>query len=486
MDMLATRTTWLAIGILFIIVVGTKILRWKSSVHPLSTRPPPPIVNVLGLLPSLFIKGFGVTINDLYTKFGSVFTVSLFGPKITLLVGPEVSTHFFQGLESDIDVRKFMEVTIPIFGQEVFYGVDTATCSEQLNFIVDALKPSKLRSLVDPMSQEVEAYFAKWGQDGIVDLKHELEQVLMFISSRCLLGYEVRDMMLEEVYSLFHDLANGLNFLSFLFPYTTTPRNRRRDKAHIRLKEIFTATIRSRRSSGRVEDDALQRLMNSKYKDGRFTTEAEISGMIMGLVVAGHISSTSTSTWTGACMLSNTKFLIAAMEEQKHIISKYKNQIGYEALSEMDTLHRCIKEAIRMHTSAPVLVRKAHTKFRVHTKEGEEYDIPGGHNILVPTALNNKLAHIYSDPHLYDPDRFGPGREEDKVGGKYSFTTFGGGRHVCPGMALAYLQIKVIWSHLLRNFELKLISSFPKADGSKMNQEPKGKVMISYKRHQLL
>ncbi|VAI25821.1 unnamed protein product [Triticum turgidum subsp. durum] len=172
--------------------------------------------------------------------------------------------------------------------------------------------------------------------------------------------------------------------------------------------------------------------------------------------------------------------------EQKHIISMYKNQIGYEALSEMDTLHRCIKEAIRMHTSAPVLVRKAHTKFRVHTKEGEEYDIPRGHNILVPTALNNKLTHIYSDPHLYDPDWFGPGREEDKVGGKYSFTTFGGGRHVCPGMALAYLQIKVIWSHLLRNFELKLISSFPKADGSKMNQEPKGKVMISYERHQLM
>ncbi|XBH88110.1 hypothetical protein VPH35_075433 [Triticum aestivum] len=485
MDMLATRATWLAIAIFFITAVAMKISRWKSNVHLCPTRPLPPVVNVLALLPSLFNKGFGVTIADLHTRLGSVFTINLFGPKITLLVGPDISAHFFQGLESEISFGNFAEVTVPIFGQEVLYGVDMATRSEQIHFIVDVLKPSKLRSLVDPILQEVEAYFASWGQEGIVDLKHELEQVLMFISSRCLLGYEVREMMLEEVSSLFHELENGLNFFSFLFPYIPTSTNRRREKAHIRLKEIFTTTIRSRRSSGRVQEDALQRLMNSKYKDGRSASEAEICGMIIALIFAGKHPSSSTSIWTGAFMLSNTKFLIAAVEEQKHIISKYKNQIGYDAFLEMDTLHRCIKEALRMHTPVQMLARKAHKKFKVQTKEGKEYDIPEGHNIVIPTALNNKLSHVYNDPHAYDPDRFGPGREEDRVGGKYSFTTFGGGRHVCSGMALAYLQIKVIWSHLLRNFEFKLISPFPKVDVSKMGQEPKGKVMISYNRRQL-
>ncbi|VAI26868.1 unnamed protein product [Triticum turgidum subsp. durum] len=482
MDKLAAGTTWLAIAIFVISVIATKISRWKSNAH-LSTRPLPPVVNVLALLPSLFNKGFWVTINDLYTRFGTVFTVNLFGPKITMLVGPEVSAHFFQGLESEISFGNFAEVTIPLFGQEVLYAVDTATRNEQVNFVIDVLLPSKMRSLVDPISQEVEAYFAKWGQDGIVDLKHELEQVLMFISCRCLLGYEIQEMMMEEIYSLFHELGKGLNFFSYLFPHMPTPTNQRRDKAHIRLKEIFTKIIRSRRSSNRAEEDVLQRLMDSKYKDGRSTTEAEISGIIMALVFAGKHSSTAASTWTGAFMLSNTKFLIAAMEEQKHIISKYENQIDYNALLEMDTLHRCIKEAMRMHTPSQMLIRKAHKNFKVQAKEGKEYDIPKGHNIVIPTALNNKLAHVYSNPHVYDPDRFGPGREEDKVGGKFSLTTFGGGRHICPAMAYAYFQIKLVWSHLLRNFELRLISPFPEADFSKLGQEPKGKVMISYKRH---
>ena len=256
-----------------------------------------------------------------------------------------------------------------------------------------------------------------------------------------------------------------------------TRTNRRRDKAHNRLKEIFTTNIRNRRSSSRAEEDALQRLMDSKYKDGRSITDGEISGMVMALIFAGKHPSSSTSIWTGAFMLSNTKFLIAAMEEQKHILSKYNPDIGFDALLEMVTLNRCIKEAIRMHTPAQMLARKAHKKFKVQTKEGNEYDIPGGHTVVIPTAFNNKLAHVSTDPHVYDPDRFGPGREEDRVGGKLSHTSFRGGRLACLGSD--YMQIKVIWSYLLRNFELTLVSPFPEDEWEKFVPGPRGKVMVS-------
>lgn len=44
------------------------------------------------------------------------------------------------------------------------------------------------------------------------------------------------------------------------------------------------------------------------------------------------------------------------------------------------------------------------------------------------------------------------------------------------------MQIKVIWSHLLRNFELELVSPFPNTCWSKISLEPEGKVMMRYKR----
>jgi sterol 14alpha-demethylase len=89
------------------------------------------------------------------------------------------------------------------------------------------------------------------------------------------------------------------------------------------------------------------------------------------------------------------------------------------------------------------------------------------------------------DPGVYDPDRFGPRRDEDKVSGKFSYTAFSGGRHACIGESYAYMQIKAIWSHLLRNFELKLESPFPETNWSKIVPEPNGKVIVGYKRRLL-
>jgi len=121
----------------------------------------------------------------------------------------------------------------------------------------------------------------------------------------------------------------------------------------------------------------------------------------------------------------------------------------------------------------------------VTTHEGKEYDIPKGHIVATSPAFANRLSDIYKNPDSYDPDRFAPGRDEDKVAGPFSYISFGGGRHGCLGEPFAYLQIKAIWSQLLRNFELELISPFPETDWNAMVVGVKGKVMVRYKRRRL-
>lgn len=491
MDLASTAAVGWALALLLITALATKIARARITIvdpprTTTTTTQPPPVVNgiaLLRLLPTLSKKGLPAMVNDLYLKFGSVFMVSVFGIKVTILIGPEVTPHFFQGLESEISHGNLLEFTVPMFGEAVGYGRDAATRIEQTRFHIEALRPSRLKNHVYPMIQEVEDYFAKWGNEGIVDLKLEFERLLMLISSRVLLGKEVRETMFDEVYTLFREIENGVTVISFLFPYLPIPANHRRDRARIRLTEILSDVVKSRKNSGRVEEDTLQKLIDSKYKDGRSTTVPEVVGLIIGLLFAGKHTSSHTSTWTGACLLSHPMFLRAAIEEQKQIGRKYKDGLGYDAMLEMDTLHSCIKEALRMHPPTPMLVRKAHKHFTVQTKQGKQYDIPEGHTVASPIVVNNNIPYIYKDPEVYDPDRFGPKRQEDKVGGKFSYTSFSGGRHTCTGEAYAYMQIKVIWSHLLSNFELKLISPFPKTDWSKFLPEPEGTLFVRYKRN---
>jgi sterol 14-demethylase len=157
MDM-TSSAMWFTVALVFIILV-LKIIGRKIGVAPTSGKPAPPVVNLLALLrllPSLRKKDLPSQINFLYNKYGSVFTVSIFGCNITLLIGPEVSAHFFQGLDSDISHGNLLEFTVPMFGQEVAYGVDIATRNEQARFYIDAFRQSKLRRHFDPMLQEVE------------------------------------------------------------------------------------------------------------------------------------------------------------------------------------------------------------------------------------------------------------------------------------------------------------------------------------------
>lgn len=121
----------------------------------------PPVMSVVSVLtaylPTLIAKGLPAVIHDLHSRLGSVFTVSVFGlKKVTLLVGPEVTAHFFQASESEIRQSNIYKVTVPVFGRGVLYDVDLATRSRQISFCTDSIKPINLRGHVDSMVHEVE------------------------------------------------------------------------------------------------------------------------------------------------------------------------------------------------------------------------------------------------------------------------------------------------------------------------------------------
>ncbi|KAM0822439.1 hypothetical protein ACQ4PT_071489 [Festuca glaucescens] len=256
---LTISALWFTMALFLITVVLTRIANRRNTVDDVCTLPPPPEVKgiaLMGLFPTLFTKGPEATMHYLYNKLGSAFTVSFLWKRTTFLVGQEASGVFFQGLESEVTQGNLFEFTVPMFGRDMGFAVDYATRMEQTRF-VESLRPAQLRSYVDPMLQEVENYFAKWGEQGVVDLKYEFEELLMLISSRCLVGKEVREKMFGQFCTLFHEIEEGVNFASFMFPYIPITVNRRRDRARIRLTGILSEVVRSRKIFNRVEDDVL-------------------------------------------------------------------------------------------------------------------------------------------------------------------------------------------------------------------------------------
>ncbi|PNW86578.1 hypothetical protein CHLRE_02g092350v5 [Chlamydomonas reinhardtii] len=409
-----------------------------------------------------------------YAKFGECFTVPVAHRRVTFLIGPEVSPHFFKAGDDEMSQSEVYDFNIPTFGRGVVFDVEQKVRTEQFRMFTEALTKNRLKSYVPHFNKEAEEYFAKWGETGVVDFKDEFSKLITLTAARTLLGREVREQLFDEVADLLHGLDEGMVPLSVFFPYAPIPVHFKRDRCRKDLAAIFAKIIRARRESGRREEDVLQQFIDARYQNvngGRALTEEEITGLLIAVLFAGQHTSSITTSWTGIFMAANKEHYNKAAEEQQDIIRKFGNELSFETLSEMEVLHRNITEALRMHPPLLLVMRYAKKPFSVTTSTGKSYVIPKGDVVAASPNFSHMLPQCFNNPKAYDPDRFAPPREEQNK--PYAFIGFGAGRHACIGQNFAYLQIKSIWSVLLRNFEFELLDPVPEADYESMVIGPK-------------
>uniref|UniRef100_A0A803MV89 Uncharacterized protein n=1 Tax=Chenopodium quinoa TaxID=63459 RepID=A0A803MV89_CHEQI len=408
--------------VLFILttIVATKLMiKWAPKTLFRSSKRPPPVVK--GRLPLIrgvvrFLSNPVEMLNEEYQTLGSVFTMNAVYKNITFLLEPDVSAHFFKAGETELSQREVYQFTVPIFGPGVVYDAVYSVRQEQFHFFEDALRIDNLRGYADAMLEEVQDYFSKWEEKGEVDLKQEMENIIILMASRCFLGKDIRDSLSKDIIALIKEINVAMVPLTTLFPYLPIPPHNRRDKARKKLDEVFSNIIASRQSSHKTKDDMLQCLIDSKYKDGRATSVGEVTGLLVTALYGGQHTGAATSIWTGVFLLHYKQHWFTAKAEQKELMKKHGNKVNYDVLLEMQLLYRCIKESLRLHPPNAFLLRQSHTDFTMTSRrDGTKYDIPKGHIIAASPFFSNRLPHIYKKPNDYDPDRFTPEKERGSI-----------------------------------------------------------------------
>lgn len=321
----------------------------------------------------------------------------------------------------------------------------------------------------------------------MVDFKDEFGKLITLTAARTLLGREVREQMFDRVADLLHDLDEGMIPISVLAPYLPIAVHRKRDVAQKAMCDIFRKVIQGRKANGTREEDVLQQFIDAKYQNvygGRGTTEDEVTGLLIAALFAGQHTSSITTSWTGLRMVNDkARSWAAAVEEQRRIMAEHGDELSFDVLSKMDVLQRNITEALRMNPPLILLLRYAKTSFSVTDSKGRDFVVPKGDIVAASPNFSHLLPTVFTNPEAYDPERFAPPRSEDKAK-PFGFIGFGGGRHGCLGSNFAYLQIKTIWSLLLRNFEFELLDPVPEPDYHSMVIGPKA-CRVKYRRRVL-
>ncbi|KAF5782412.1 putative geraniol 8-hydroxylase [Helianthus annuus] len=172
----------------------------------------------------------------------------------------------------------------------------------------------------------------------------------------------------------------------------------------------------------------------------------QINVLALELFTAGTDTTTSTIEWAMAELIKNKNVMFELQEELKHKINS--NTIVESEISNLPYLNACIKETLRLHPPAPLLLPHR----AIQTCEVLNYTIPRGAQILVNIWAIGRDPKIWEDPLSFKPERF-LGSSLDFRGKDFEFIPFGAGRRMCPGLPSGITSVQSILASLILRFD---------------------------------
>jgi sterol 14-demethylase len=374
---------------------------------------------------------------------------------VVLFSGADANEFYFRAPEETLDQGEAYPFMTPIFGPGVVFDAPPERRREMLHN--QSLRDKFMRGHAATIAGEIDQMVAGWGERGEIDLLDWFAELTIYTSSACLVGRKFRDELDGRFAALYHDLERGTDAIAYVDPYAPIESFRRRDEARVELVALVQGIMDRRAtadeagvSDGAVDRDLLDVLMSVRNDDGspRFLAD-EVTGMFISMMFAGHHTTSGTAAWTLIELLRHPDELAAVVRELDDLYVD-GSEVSYQALREIPRLESAIKEALRLHPPLILVLRVA--------KQDLSYGgfvIRAGDLVGATPAISNRIAEDFSDPDDFVPVRYLDPRAEDRAN-PWTWIPFGAGRHRCVGAPFAMMQLKAIFSVLLREWEFEL------------------------------
>ncbi|KAG2686990.1 hypothetical protein I3843_09G033600 [Carya illinoinensis] len=194
-------------------------------------------------------------------------------------------------------------------------------------------------------------------------------------------------------------------------------------------------------------------------------TRKDVKSFLLDLFMAGTDTSSAAMQWAMGELMNNPKAFKKLREEINSVVGPNK-LVKESDMPNLPYLRAVIKETLRLHPSAPLIIREC----------AEDCQVNGS----IVKAKTRVLVNVYAimrDPVSWkDPDEFIPERflessgerigehQMEYKGQNFRYLPFGSGRRGCPGASLAMLMMHPAIAALVQRFDWKLKDGREKVD----------------------
>ncbi len=400
---------------------------------------------------------------------------------VVMVSGAEANEAFFRAPDSVLDQAAAYPFMTPIFGKGVVFDASPEERQQMLKN--QALRGDMMRGHARTIEGEINRMVEPWGSAtdgwGEIDLLDFFAELTIYTTSSCLIGKPFREELDATFARLYHDLEKGTDALAYVDAYADIESFRRRDAARVEMVALIQAIIdkrvaRAKKKGGSVpreERDLLDVLISVDY------SADIITGLFISMMFAGHHTSSGTAAWALIELMRHPEQLKDVVAELDDLYAD-GSEVSFQALRSIPRLEAVLKETLRLHPPLIVLLRVVQ----------EEVELAGctiepGTMVAASPKVSNRIPEDFPDPDRFDPGRYLDPRQEDLLN-RWTWIPFGAGKHRCVGSAFAMMQLKAIFSVLLRDYEFELAqpSESYRDDCSKMVIQLEQPCRVRYRR----
>ncbi|CAH8293097.1 unnamed protein product [Eruca vesicaria subsp. sativa] len=431
-------------------------LFFKKPKHGFNLPPSPPSLPIIGHLHLLLSVLPHKAFQKISSRYGPLLHLRIFNVPLCLVSSASVAYEIFRTHDVNVSSRgvRTLENSL-FFGHETFAGApfgDYFKFAKKL-LVMNLLGTQALERSRGICADEIERFYArlmdKARKKESVEIGKEAMVLTNNIISKLLIGRSCSEEN-GEAEKVRESVIKTMSVLKKVFFSNMFGKTLKKVGVSLFEKEIRRACSRFdellerhlKEHEEKPEKHSVTDMMdvllaasrdeNADYK----ITKTHIKLLMVELFLGGTDSPAKLIQWAMAEIINKPNTLERLRQEMDSVVGKTR-LIQETDLPRLPYLQAVVKETLRLHPPAPLLIRMFEEECKV-----------GGFSIPEKTTLVVNAYVVMRDPNLWqDPDEFKPERflaeqeeEREKV---LKFLPFGSGRRGCPGANLGYIFVEI-------------------------------------------
>lgn len=308
----------------------------------------------------------------------------------------------------------------------------------QRKLMAHAFKKPQLVEYLNRMNPEIKAGLTKFPTGRNVLMFPAIKKLTLDMGAKIFMGTDVGPQADQLNHDFLVTVDAAMAIIRDPIPGTLMARG---VKARQRLEDYFYGMIAQKRAT--QTPDFFSQFCHAEDESGQRFTDKQIVDHMIFLMMAAHDTTTSTLTTMIYALGKDQEWQDRLREKSMALGDDF---LEFDQLAGLNEHEWCMNEALRMYpplTSMPRGVAK--------DCEFQGHKLYRGELVGISPILTHYLPEYWNNPYRFEPERFGPGRAEQKKN-FFQFIPFGGGHHTCLGQHFAGVQVKAMMHQMLRHY----------------------------------